>query len=215
MVIQASDLATRARIRNAALEGFARRGVAATSTREVARAAGVSPGLVQHYFPTKDALRSAVDDSVVEVAERAFRDLPVASTLSEGLEALGERVSRFVLEHPDALLHVGRAALQGDEAGLRGFDTFVSIADAQFRRLAGDGLLDARVDLPWAALHVTVINLASVLFADAVSRHLPEDFRAPAQLDRWRMATTALFDRGLSAAALTASAPRTSAAGTS
>lgn len=175
----------------------------------------MSSGLVQHYFPTKDALRSAVDEHVIEAAEAAFGDLPVASTLGEGLEALGKRVSRFVLEHPDALLHVGRATLQGDEAGLRSFDTFVSIADAQFRRLADDGLLDARVDLPWAALHVTIINLASVLFADAVSRHLPEDFRAPEQLDRWRTATTALFDRGLSSAAPTASAPRTSAAGTS
>jgi AcrR family transcriptional regulator len=43
-----SDLSTYARIRNAALEGFATRGVAATSIRDVATAAGVSPGLVQH-----------------------------------------------------------------------------------------------------------------------------------------------------------------------
>ncbi|UUZ44910.1 TetR family transcriptional regulator [Janibacter limosus] len=41
---------TRERIRTAALALFAEHGVAATSLREVARSAGVAPGLVGHYF---------------------------------------------------------------------------------------------------------------------------------------------------------------------
>lgn len=44
---------TRTRIAKAALELFAQRGFDGTSTREVARAAGVSNGLVFNYFPTK------------------------------------------------------------------------------------------------------------------------------------------------------------------
>jgi len=47
--VPVSDLNAAARIRNAALEGFAANGVAATSIRDVAAAAGVSPGLVQHH----------------------------------------------------------------------------------------------------------------------------------------------------------------------
>jgi AcrR family transcriptional regulator len=213
MVMETSDLTARARIRNAALEGFARRGAAATSTREIARAAGVSPGLVQHHFPTKDSLRAAIDDHVVKVAEAAFSGLSETSTLIESLEELGERVSRFVREEPDALLYVARAALQGEDAGLRSFDAFVAIADAQWRRLADDGLLDAEVDLPWAALHVTIINLGTVLFAEAVSRHLPDSFSTPEQVDRWRAATVALFDRGLSRRASRARPQRTAPEG--
>jgi len=202
MATHTSDLTAYARIRNAALERFARQGAAATSTREIARAAGVSPGLVQHYFPTKNALRTAIDDHVANLAETAFSELSGASSLSEGLEQLGHEVSRFVREEPDALLYVARAVAEGAGPGLRSFDAFVAIADAQLRRLADKGLLDTEVDLPWAALHVTIINLGTVLFTEAVSRHLPEPLRVPEQLDRWRQATTALFDRGLSGGAL-------------
>jgi AcrR family transcriptional regulator len=53
------------RIRDAALKSLATHGVAATSLRMVAEAAGVSLGLVQHYFGTKAALVAAVDQYVL------------------------------------------------------------------------------------------------------------------------------------------------------
>src|SRR2546428_10971298 len=67
-----SDLTAAARIRNAALRHFAARGVAATSIRDVARAARVSPGLVQHHFRAKARLRRAVDEFVIRRALEAF-----------------------------------------------------------------------------------------------------------------------------------------------
>src|SRR5437899_7555139 len=66
-----SDLTAVARIRNAALRHFAARGVAATSIRDVARAARVSPGLVQHHFHSKARLRRAVDEFVIRRALEA------------------------------------------------------------------------------------------------------------------------------------------------
>jgi len=198
------DLRAEARIRNAALKGFALQGIRATSVREIARSAGVSPGLVQHHFPSKAALRTAVDEHVVDVARRAFAGVPEPDSLTESLEELGLRVARFVHEQPDALLYVARAAADGEEAALRTFDVFVEIAERQWRALAYRGLLDDGIDLPWAALQVTLINLGAVLFAGAVSRHLPASFHDPDQLDRWQRATTALFEHGL---ALPASQP--------
>ncbi len=45
--------ATKARIAEAAMRLFAEQGFAATSTRQIAQAAGVSEGLIFRYFPTK------------------------------------------------------------------------------------------------------------------------------------------------------------------
>lgn len=94
------------RIRDAALEGFAMRGLQATSIRDVAQAAGVSSGLVQHYFPTKAALRQAVNEHAVEATRDAFADL-ARSSASVLLEQLGERVTAFVAEHPLVFRYVG------------------------------------------------------------------------------------------------------------
>ena len=76
MSTRTSDLTAYARIRDASLELFADRGVPATSIRDIAAAAGVSGGLVQHHFGTKAGLRDAINDHVVAIAADAFSDLP-------------------------------------------------------------------------------------------------------------------------------------------
>jgi AcrR family transcriptional regulator len=75
--ISSEDLSTRARIRDAALSEFARHGYRGASIRGIARAAGVSPGLVQHHFGSKASLRDACDAHVMsvmrEVKDRGIR----------------------------------------------------------------------------------------------------------------------------------------------
>jgi AcrR family transcriptional regulator len=191
-----SDLTGLARIRNAALELFARDGVAATSIRDVAKQAGVSPGLVQHHFSTKAALVEAVNEHVVAIATDAFSDLPESGTPVDVQQELGDRVTAFVREHPSALLYVARSAADRDDAALGIFDAFVAIAENLWRRLADHDLLRPGIDLTWTALHSVVFVLGTVLLKDAVGRHLPEPFFDPEQLERWNAASNALFREG-------------------
>jgi AcrR family transcriptional regulator len=61
----------RARIADAVLEVLARGGVEDATVRHVAAAAGVSAGMVQHYFATKDELmRAALERAGAGVQER-------------------------------------------------------------------------------------------------------------------------------------------------
>lgn len=196
MVSAVSDLTGLARIRNAALESFARDGVVATSIRDVAKDAGVSPGLVQHYFANKAALVEAVNEHVVAIATDAFSDLSESSSPADAQQELGDRVTAFVREHPTAVLYVARAAADGDEAALTIFDAFIAIAQRQWQRLADNGLLRPGADLDWTALHGVVLVLGTVLLRDAVERHLPQPFYAPEQLERWNAASNALFREG-------------------
>ena len=196
IAVQEEDLNTYARVRNAALAGFASDGVAATSIRSVARAAGVSAGLVQHHFPTKEALRDAVNEYVVAIAGEAFTDLAGGSP--EEIQAeLGDRITAFVRDHPTALRYVARAVADGDQAAMAIFDAFVAIAKTQWEHLARQGLLRHDADLPWSALHVVVLNLGTVLLEQAINRHLPAALRDAEQLQRWNQATSDLFRQGV------------------
>lgn len=56
------DLTARARIRDAALELFAERGIAGATIRDIATEAGVSSGLLRHHFGSKEGLRDACDE---------------------------------------------------------------------------------------------------------------------------------------------------------
>ena len=57
---QAQAALRRAQIVEAALGLFARQGFDGTSTKQIARSAGVAEGLIFHYFPTKAQLLTAV-----------------------------------------------------------------------------------------------------------------------------------------------------------
>jgi AcrR family transcriptional regulator len=196
MAAAVSDLTSLARIRNAALESFARDGAAATSIRDVAKEAGVSPGLVQHYFATKAALVEAVNGHVVAIATDAFSDLAESSSPVEAQQELGDRVTAFVREHPTAVLYVARAAADGDRAALAIFDAFIAIAQRQWQRLADHDLLRPGTDLTWTSLHAVVLVLGTVLLRGAVERHLPQPFYTPEQLERWNAVSNALFREG-------------------
>ena len=196
MLIRPEDLTTSARIRNAALEGFASRGVAATSIRDVADAAAVSAGLVQHHFGTKAGLRAAVDEYVASVASEAFRDLD-ANAVEDPVRELGDRITAVVRDQPLALLYVARSVAEGDEAALQLFDGFVSLAREQWGRLADDGRLRPDADVEWAALHIVIFNLATVLFEEAISRNLGRPFFSPKEVERWNDATREFWQRGV------------------
>src|SRR5262249_4006130 len=65
------DLTAGARIREAALAQFAEHGFERTTIRGIARAAGVSPGLLRHHFGSKQELKDAVDAHVMAEIRRA------------------------------------------------------------------------------------------------------------------------------------------------
>lgn len=197
VVPSSSDLTAFARIRNTALSAFAADGIEATSIRDVAKAAEVSAGLVQHYFPTKAALREAVNEYVASTVVAAFSDLTAGTSPAQLPEVVGQRITSIFRDQPVMLLYAARALAEHDESAAGLFDVFVEVAIDQFELAKRDGLLHADVDLLWAALQIVVYNLATILFEDALNRHLPEPLRSDAGLERWREASTALFERGI------------------
>lgn len=96
----AADLTTKARIRGAALRLFATQGVAATSLREVARTAGVAPGLVVHHFGGKEGLRRAVDDEVIDVLRRTLESVPPSGPAGAVGRARDTAVAQMYAAHP-------------------------------------------------------------------------------------------------------------------
>ena len=141
-------------------------------------------------------MREAVDERVLAIATESFRTSPRPARLRRFKE-LGDRVTAIVRDHPIMLRYVARSIGEGEEAGLRLFDAFVGIADAQWRRLAEEELLREDADLLWAGLHVVVLNLAAVMFEQALDRHLSQPFRTPEMLERWNAASSALFRLGM------------------
>ncbi|MFJ8805728.1 TetR family transcriptional regulator [Streptomyces sp. NPDC102490] len=137
---------TRDRILVTAREEFSERGYEKTSVRGIAKAAGVDPALVHHYFGTKEQVFEAAIEVAFAPALRApdaIGDAP--------LDEVGERLTRFILglwENPASrtpLLAIVRSAVNNETAA------------AVFRRLIAAQVLSrvaAQVGLPDAELRV-------------------------------------------------------------
>lgn len=121
----AEDLTARARIRDAAMARFADLGYRTATIKGIADAAGVSTGLVQHHFGTKDGLRQACDEAalsvvrrqleVVEHAEQEVSNPDFASVLYGTDPALARYLIRMLVEGgpaADALLDLMAAGTE-------------------------------------------------------------------------------------------------------
>ncbi len=154
--------AARDRILDAAREVFSERGYDKTSVRGIAKAAGVDPALVHHYFGTKEQ----VFEAAISVAFAPATDAPTA--VEEGpLDGAGERLTRYVLgvwEDPvtrTPLLAVVRSAVNNEAAA------------AVFRRLIARQMLRrivARLDAPDAELRAELA--AAQLVGTVLLRHV-------------------------------------------
>jgi AcrR family transcriptional regulator len=197
MVRVDSDLTAAARIRDAALREFAARGVAATSIRDVARAARVSPGLVQHHFRSKAGLRRAVEDFVAGRVREAFGERFEQRSVAELSSRISAKISDFIRENPDVFAYIGRSLLEGDPAGGSLFEGFLRLARTQIDRLQSTRLLRPDLDPEWTALHVVLIDLGAYLLEAGVSRFLGEPLRSERALARMERATVQLFVQGV------------------
>ncbi|MFJ6630611.1 TetR family transcriptional regulator [Streptomyces sp. NPDC091376] len=164
----------RERILEAARTEFAERGYDKTSVRGIAKAAGVDPALVHHYFGTKDEVFAAA----IEVSFEPAYVIP--AVLGEGTEGIGERLARFfigVWESPATrapLLAIIRSAMTHEAAAkvLRGF-----VLRRLLERVAAElDVPDPKFRAEMAASHmIGIVILRYVIQVEPLASADPED----------------------------------------
>lgn len=126
------DLTTRARIRDTAIDVFGAQGFTA-GVRSIATAAGVSPGLVNHHFGSKDGLRAACDEHVL----RVIRD---SKTASAAPAAMMEQLARLD-EYAPIVAYIVRSFTAGGSLARELFEHMVDDAV----RYMDDGVREGRL----------------------------------------------------------------------
>jgi TetR/AcrR family transcriptional regulator, regulator of cefoperazone and chloramphenicol sensitivity len=164
------DLTARARIRDAALRLFAERGIDGASIRDIAKAAGVSGGLVRHHFGSKEGLRDACDayalDRLLRIKEQAVLDGQLANP------------GFLPATHPTILLlyrYLARGMVDGSKAAASMFDDMVELAEQWLARHEPGHSQDPRA---YAAVLVAM-QTGLLALHEHLSRALGMDILAP------------------------------------
>jgi len=91
----------RAALMDAALRAFADRGYEGATIKDIAREAGVAPGLLYHYFPSKEAVLRALFERSGGYVLQAFGEVALVPDPATRLRALILTSARIVREHQD------------------------------------------------------------------------------------------------------------------
>lgn len=170
-----ADLTGKARIRNAALELFAARGVSNTTMRQVADAAGVTPGLVVHHFESKVGLHRAVDRLLIERVSRILEGVFTEGSPREVAQRRNECIEGLFRDNPVLVDYLRRSLLENSEASEALFDRLLDFARTELRSLREAGLSRSDVDLEVHSLGVMLRMLGPLLLqplVDHIERHM-------------------------------------------
>lgn len=172
------DLTAKARIRNTALDLYAKHGEDRISLRAIAAEAGVAVGLVQHHFKTKAGLRDAVDQLVVDYFANALADVPESASTAVRDDAVRD----MLRANPTVVDYVRRALLQPNVAESHLIDVIVDLTQREVRAARKTGRASTTRRENTQIVAVLARQMGELLLApmvDAVWQRVAPDTKPP------------------------------------
>ncbi|MEU9024669.1 TetR family transcriptional regulator [Actinomadura sp. NPDC048394] len=184
----AEDLTARARIRDAALEMFAEHGMKGATFRGIAEAAGVSVGLVQHHFGSKQELREACDAYALDTIHR------LSAEKIDGIGDPGFLAKAMRIDLP-VRRYLARALVDGSPAAARVFDDLVDTTETYFASDLPPGVnAPATTDVHAYSAALVAMTIGMEVLHEHLSRVLGVDTFTPEGSLRLRRALFEIFD---------------------
>lgn len=162
---------------------FAEKGYRGATMRGIASAAGVSLGLVQHHFGTKDGLRAACDERVMELLR--------IKTEAIDEDRLGdpEVLARLLAMAPAVQAYVGQAMVDGSTAIDDLVDEMMDRTEDFLVTMWPDRFATASAATRDAAAVLTAVTTSTMVLQTHVARRMQVDPFTPTALQRIGNAT--------------------------
>jgi AcrR family transcriptional regulator len=180
----------------AALRVFGERGIGATSLREVAKAAEVSPALVVHHFGGREGLIAAVDEAALLEFGAAYGAEETA-TGRDLLRQRAEETARVMRQRPDVCTYLGRALVEATPGSSGLFQAMTEGGQKEVDLLIEKGALRGDVDPLWATLQHFFLIWAPLSFLPLLEQALGKPLLSDEVLGRWVAANVNLLEEGL------------------
>lgn len=200
-VIELSNGKTR--LIKVAMQLFADRGYDGITVRDIAAAADVSVGLINHHFGSKEGLREAVDQYFIKQFEEVlFEERPSSVTdIDRGLDQTVEWTEQWINRHIEdwdlTKAYMRRALLEGSDWGGNLFERFYQVARTSIDRSDAAGHVRQDVDRLWLPLLIVYMELGTLLLEPFVERVLGKSGYDRTLWKRRHRAYTDLIYRGI------------------
>jgi AcrR family transcriptional regulator len=196
------DRTARAVIRDEAMRLFAASGVAAVTLRQIADAAGVTHGLVVHHFGSKEGLRAAVDQFVVELFDQLVGETltgPAGAELYDpaAVPSLVETMLGTLPADSPVPAYLRRLLLEGGPTGTALFQRLFALSRRLLDELVRAGLAAPGADPEVRAAFLMTNDLAVFLLRPQLAAVLGQDPLSVPGMTRWAAEAMSVYGGGL------------------
>ncbi len=186
-----SDYTARARIRDAAMRLFGQDGYNKTSIRRIAEEAGTSPALILHHFGSKDGLKAACDEAVINAlfSDQADWTAPTPQIIGQMLAESDK--------YRSSIDYLSRMLVEPSEVGDKLFEQLLSVTKTYLMEQTALGVMHEFTDPDMTALYLTVFGLATLVMRDRFGKAMGcEPFSAEG-LAKQTIPMLEMFTKGL------------------
>lgn len=204
--MQSADPSSRERLLDVALELFASRGYAATSTAEIQKASGMSPGsgaLYRHFRSKNEVLRAALRRGLDRMRDsRAWRQVTTPADRLDALTRVAHAAHQTITENADLIrlmLHEPDAARDlVDELWMRNLALAYTTMGHTLRVTASE--TGSEIEDPEAISAVLLAALSYMPVMQVLLGRPPGDMDPDRFRDAWLRLSRAVFTHGVPAA---------------
>lgn len=197
------DRTARAIIRDEALRLFAVHGPHAVSLRQIAAAAGVSPGLIVHHFGSKEGLGAVVDQHVLDLFDAMLGEMTAPGTPDpfdpRASASLAEAVTRHLPPDSAVPAYLRRLLLDDGDAGRDLFRRLFEASRAALGALTEAGMASPGEDPAVRAAFLLANDLAVLLLRERLTDVLGLDPISTDGMARWGREVLTVYGAGLRA----------------
>ncbi len=162
---------SRADLLHAAVRVFSEIGFASASLRDITDRAGVSVGLVRHYFGSKDALVEAANVLAVEQLRAVFsailENLPTIDG-HELLQRIHERQLKVLVPQAHLLFYLKHLVIEHPAAARKAISEYFHMLQDHFNRLEAVGALRPDANKVWLTFFLMFAQLGPVFLSDQI-----------------------------------------------
>jgi AcrR family transcriptional regulator len=181
-----SNRDTRKELLQAAFELFSQHGISQVNLTDIAERAGVSIGLIRHYFGSKDGLVDECTQVVMDQLREIFRQILDGSGPREGtafIDHLRHRTTEAFTGHVGLLKYLRQLTIENAPVANEAFKDYFLLLQQELNRIEAAGHLRGDANKTWLTFHIMYMQMGPVFLSEQIEAiigmpsHSPEAVR--------------------------------------
>lgn len=195
-----SNRDTRTDLLQAAFQLFAQQGFQQVNLNDISDRAGVSIGLIRHYFGSKDGLADECTRVVMGRLQEIFRRILDGSGPSDGaafIDHLNRRTIEAFSGNFGLLKYLRQLTIENAPAANEAFKEYFQLVQQELNRVEAAGHLREDSNKVWLTFHIMFMQMGPVFLAEQIEAIIGAPSHSPEAIRERGKENARILNRGI------------------